>query len=191
MLRKIFFALQYLLFDPPWDTGISPPELLAYIEEHEPGQALDIGCGTGTNAVTLAEHGWEVLAVDYIPRAIRIARRKARKAGVSDEVEFRVGDILELDSDQGPFDLILDIGCFHVFAGEDVQRYATLVNDLLADGGTLLLYAHIKEKPEGEQGASEADFQILEASLNLIHREDGMEGETRRSAWLTYQKPPH
>jgi len=190
MLRKIFFALQYWLFDPPWDTGVSPPELMDYIEEHEPGRALDLGCGTGTNAITLAQQGWEVVGVDFISRAIRAARRKARRAGVKDRITFRVGDVLELDPQWGPFDLILDIGCFHVFGGEDVRRYADLVHEMAKPGGTLLLYVHLKSDPTDGQGASEEDLQILKKKLKRVHRKDGMEGESRPSAWLTYRKPP-
>ncbi|HZD55845.1 MAG TPA: class I SAM-dependent methyltransferase, partial [Anaerolineales bacterium] len=69
ILRRIFFNLWYYR-EPPWDTGISPPELLAFIESHPAGQALDLGCGTGTNVITLARNGWQVTGVDFAPRAI-------------------------------------------------------------------------------------------------------------------------
>ena len=47
-MRRIFFELRYLLGDVPWDTGVSPPELLDFLDRHPPGRALDLGCGTGT-----------------------------------------------------------------------------------------------------------------------------------------------
>jgi methylase of polypeptide subunit release factors len=74
MMRKLFFNLAYLQ-KPVWDTGISPPELLDFIANHNPGRALDLGCGTGTNSITLAKHGWEVTGVDFVKRAINLARR--------------------------------------------------------------------------------------------------------------------
>ena len=88
MVGKIFFTLQYWLKNPPWDTGVTPPELYAYLESNPPGKALDLGCGTGTNVITMAEYGWDVTGVDYIPRAIRIAERKARRAGAGGKNPF-------------------------------------------------------------------------------------------------------
>jgi len=75
MLRKLWFTRAYYKH-PVWDTGTSPPELLSFIESHTPGKALDIGCGTGTNAITLAKSGWQVTGVDYVARAIRLAKKR-------------------------------------------------------------------------------------------------------------------
>ena len=82
MLRRLEFDLWYL-FRPPWDSGVSPPELFEFMAAHPAGRAIDLGCGTGTNVVTLAEHGWQVTGLDYSPRAIRIASARFGAAGVS------------------------------------------------------------------------------------------------------------
>ena len=71
MFRRIYFNLLYLFTRPPWDTGVSPPELYDFIENHEPGRAIDIGCGTGTNVITLAQAGWQVTGVDFAPASGR------------------------------------------------------------------------------------------------------------------------
>src|SRR5260370_14518015 len=79
------------------DTGVSPPELVSVVEgpgKLEPGKALDLGCGTGTNSIYLARHGWETTGVDFVPRAIAQARRKAAAAGASPR--FLVGDVTRL-----------------------------------------------------------------------------------------------
>ena len=73
MIRNLLFELRYLLGDTPWDTEISPPELINFLETHPPGRALDLGCGTGTNALTISSYGWEVIAVDASHLAIRRA----------------------------------------------------------------------------------------------------------------------
>ncbi len=67
---------------PPWDTGISPPELLEFIQTHSPGRAIDLGCGTGTNVITLVNAGWDVTGIDFAPRALKIARQKLNQAGI-------------------------------------------------------------------------------------------------------------
>jgi len=67
MLEKIKrWIIQNLFYlgDNPWDTGVSPPELKAFLNAAEPGYALDVGCGTGTNLITMAEYGWEVVGLE-------------------------------------------------------------------------------------------------------------------------------
>ncbi len=80
MLRRLEFDLWYL-FRPPWDSGISPPELFEFMAGHAPGRAIDLGCGTGTNVVTLATHGWQVIGLDFSPRAVRIAATQDPRRG--------------------------------------------------------------------------------------------------------------
>jgi SAM-dependent methyltransferase len=187
MMRKLFFTLQYWFKDPPWDTGETPPEVYKFLEEHPPGRALDLGCGTGTNVITLAENGWRANGVDFVPRAIRAARRKARRAGVGDRTGFKVGDALSPDSFEGEYDLILDIGCFHGFPEEAASRYGRNLRDHLAGEGSFLLYVHLNQEPGQGHGASEASLAKLEEYLELSWRKDGEESD-RPSAWLEFRK---
>jgi cyclopropane fatty-acyl-phospholipid synthase-like methyltransferase len=187
MPNKLFFNLQYLLNKPPWDTGITPPEVYQYLETHPPGRALDLGCGTGTNVITLAQHGWEVVGVDFVPRAVRTAQRKTRRAGVGDQTEILVADVLKPVFVEGNFDLILDIGCFHSFAGKNVGRYRENVSNLLRPGGSLLLYVHLNPDPGPGHGTRETDLERLAEKLDLLWRQDGEES-SRPSAWLEFRK---
>ncbi len=187
MPGKIFFALQYLFNNPPWDTGITPPEVHTFLEDNPPGLALDLGCGTGTNVLTIASYGWQVTGVDYIPRAIRTAWRKARQAGLMDRVKFLVDDVLDL-SLKDRYDLILDIGCFHSISGADIHRYVRNVYNHLSTGGNLLLYVHLRMDSSPGHGSSEEDLTVLANALSLIHRQDGEEGSSRASAWFRFQK---
>lgn len=135
-----FYRLRYL-GRPPWDTGVTPPELVSVVEGGvvPPGRALDLGCGTGTNVMYLARHGFEAIGVDYVPRAIAQARRKAEEAGV--EATFIVGDVTDLSFLEGPFDLVLDLGCFHGLSSEGKLGYAQGVSRLTRPGSLFLLYA--------------------------------------------------
>src|SRR5512143_4337340 len=85
----------YLFKKTPWDTGITPPEIVAAIESGKIpiGRALDLGCGTGTNAITLAQHGFTVTAIDVSRRAISLAKRKTRSAQLADRVRLERGDV--------------------------------------------------------------------------------------------------
>ena len=185
-LRKMMFNIWYF-FNPPWDTGVSPPELLAYLDEHPPGRALDLGCGTGTNLITMAKRGWEVVGVDFAAAAIAAARRKARRADVN--VELHVADASRLKDVEGPFNLILDMGCFHSIPEERRPDYITNLPRLLADNGSYLLYAFTLEENEQGRGISNAEIQLMETYLNLDDRADGSERGRRSSAWFTFSSP--
>lgn len=186
MLRKIYFNLLYLFTEPPWDTGISPPELLAFIDEHPPGRAIDIGCGTGTNAITLAEAGWQVTGVDFAPHAVKVARRKVNKAGVEAEILER--SITDLDGISGPFDLALDIGCFHSLRDKKADYFAELER-ILVPGGYWLMYGFFRQDTgQPNPGLAEADLDLVPASMTQLWRQDGTERGERPSAWFLYQK---
>jgi len=127
----------------PWDTGVTPPEVVELIEGPSavaPGWALDLGCGTGTNVRYLAEHGWDATGVDAVPAAI--GRAMAKLDGVSN-ARVVLGDVTELARLDlaGPFDLVLDIGCFHSIARRRRPAYATGVASLTGAGSRLFIFA--------------------------------------------------
>lgn len=170
---------------PPWDTGISPPELMTHLQTHSPGSALDLGCGTGTNAITLAQHGWQVTGVDFAWKAITEAKRKAKAAGT--QIDFRVGDASRLGGVNGPFDLILDIGCFHGLPAASRRDYARRVQQLLAGEGVFLLYVMLRTDPQQPTGIDDADLALFQPALVIQKREDGVNAvRGRPSAWFTW-----
>jgi SAM-dependent methyltransferase len=186
LARRIRFQWRYF-WNPPWDTGISPPELYEFIASQPPGRALDLGCGTGTNAITLARSGWQVTGIDFAWRAIKIARRKARTAGV--DVDLRVGDVLHLEGLASRFDLILDIGCFHSLPASGKQIYVENLERCLAPRGYFLMYGFFREPGEKGPGMLVGDLEIIAARLILVRREDGIGRGLRPSVWMTYQPP--
>jgi 2-polyprenyl-3-methyl-5-hydroxy-6-metoxy-1,4-benzoquinol methylase len=185
--NRIKYTLMYLLPGQlPWDTGISPPELMTFIGNNPPGKALDLGCGTGTNAITLAQHGWQVTGIDFARQAIHSARRKARKAGL--QIDFRVADVSQLQNLPSPFDLILDIGCFHSLSAEERTEYTTKLEHHLAPAGTYMAYVFFRNPGEVGPGLIEEDVQALSDRFQLIDRQDGSERGVRPSTWLLLQK---
>ncbi|MBI4670381.1 MAG: methyltransferase domain-containing protein [Chloroflexi bacterium] len=141
LLRRLLFQWQYLTGKTPWDTNITPPELVQLIEhEHFPrGRVLELGCGTGTNALYLAQRGFQVVGIDFASRAIDAARRKAKAAHA--QIEFRRADVLAPGPFEHPFDLILDIGCFHGLDAAARARYAHNARQWTHPGSVLLMYA--------------------------------------------------
>jgi SAM-dependent methyltransferase len=187
MLRRLNFSLWYLFGKPPWDSGISPPELLEFIAHHPPGRAIDLGCGTGTNMITLVKRGWQVTGIDFAPRAIGLAKRKMKRAGVQARVS--VGDVTRLDGIDGPFELALDLGCFHGLP--DRSLYLKQLNRVLAPGGYWLLYGMLNSEVESTRpGITPSDLDLIHAhDLHLVNRKDGWDKRGRPSAWFLYQRP--
>ncbi len=187
--RKLLLFNVWYYQKPPWDSGISPPELMEFIRRQPPGRALDLGCGTGTNAITLAKNGWQASGVDFAWRAIRMARRKAKQAGV--RADFRMGDATRLPGIPGPFELILDIGCFHSLSRESRQAYLSNLERLLAPGGTFLLYGFLKDPAQRRAEIAAEDIQDFSRILEPVSRQEGSDrAGGGKSVWLTFRKSP-
>ncbi|NED05430.1 methyltransferase domain-containing protein [Streptomyces sp. SID6648] len=131
--------------EPPWDSGVTPPELVALVEGTDsltPGRALELGCGTGTNAVYLARHGWRVAAVDLVELAVRQAREKADAAGA--DVTVLCGDATRLDEVgvPGPYDLFFDLSCYCGIPPHRRDAYAAGLTRRAAAGARLLMFGY-------------------------------------------------
>jgi SAM-dependent methyltransferase len=187
VLRRLFFQFSYYQ-KPPWDTGVSPPELIEFIASHSAGRAIDIGCGTGTNVITLARSGWRVLGVDFAPRAIRLARQKIKRAGV--QAELQVDDATKLNRVHALYDLALDLGCFHGISPNGRIRYLQQLDRILAPDGFWLLYAFIKpETDPASPGLVEPEIRQISSTLKLVSRQDGFDDQRgRSSAWFLFKK---
>ena len=184
MLPRLFYTLWYLR-KPPWDTGISPPELMAFINSQPPGRALDLGCGTGTNSITLAQHGWKVTGVDFVGKAIRKARTKARNSGLN--IDFLIDDVTRLEQVVGVFDLVLDIGCFHYLSQSNKGKYIQNLKRLLSPNGTFLLYGFVSSSGESDVGITPSDLDRIQSIVSMVNRADGTDRGLRQSAWFTFR----
>jgi len=141
--RRILYNLMYRFGAPRWDTGITPPEVVAVIEGAAAvpaGRALDLGCGTGTNVIYLAHHGWEAVGVDFSLAAIQQARKKAKDTRGATFVEGDVSRLSHLGIG-GPFDFVLDIGTFHGLPARSRQAYVQEVARATRPGGLFMIWA--------------------------------------------------
>lgn len=194
MLRKIIRWLRYNLFyfgRPPWDTGVSPPELITFLESVSPGKALDVGCGTGTNLVTMASFGWQVVGVDLAWLSVMKARSKLRRVGLDGQVWY--GDVTSRFDLDGTFDLVLDIGCYHSMSFQKRDVYRQKLARWLKPGGTYLLYAHQQSSPDDPHGLSEIDLDYFSQILELQWRQDNDEqrpdgGGGRPATWVRFDR---
>jgi cyclopropane fatty-acyl-phospholipid synthase-like methyltransferase len=187
MFRRLIFNLWYHR-KPPWDSGISPPELLDFIRTHPTGRAVDLGCGTGTNVITLACSGWQVTGVDFSPKAIRLAKQKLRSKNI--QADIHVGDVTRLWDISDSYDLALDIGCFHSLTQRGKRDYLNQLDGILAPGGFWLLYSFLTSTMHQQvsPGIAEDEISIISSQLTLISRQDGFDKRERPSAWFLFKK---
>jgi 2-polyprenyl-3-methyl-5-hydroxy-6-metoxy-1,4-benzoquinol methylase len=171
----------------PWDTNITPPEVTAFIQTAAPAKALDLGCGTGTNAIALADAGWEVVGVDFAAEAIKTARRKAAAAGLN--IAFYVADVTDLSMPSTPFDYVLDIGCLFTLKTGQRYRYVRTLEMLLAPQGTYMLYAWLPRPCKGRVlGISVTEVQSLFAEILVEEKIVIGEEKGYPSAWYWFRR---
>ncbi len=131
---------------PPWDIGRPQKEFIRLKEDGEiNGRVLDVGCGTGENALYLAHLGFEVWGIDGAPSAIKKAKEKAKKRGIT--VNFLVFDALKLQSLQTKFNTVIDCGLFHVFTDEERPIFVTSLSSTLQPGGKYFMLCFSEHEP--------------------------------------------
>jgi len=178
--------------DLPWDSGRADSHLGGVLERYgiEPGRALEIGCGTGTNTIWLAQHGFEMTVVDISQNAIEKAEAKVAAAGL--KCRLMAGNFLVDEIPGAPYRFVYDRGAFHtLYDAEDQSRFAARVAELLAHEGIWHSLIGSTDGPPRDTGpprhsaaevvaAVEPHFEILELSSTEF---DGEEHRHAR-AWI-------
>ncbi|MEZ4590338.1 MAG: class I SAM-dependent methyltransferase [Chloroflexota bacterium] len=188
------FTERYVNGEVPWDDTMPPPEVLTMAESVPPGQALDLGCGYGRTSIYLAQQGWRVDGVDFVPQAIAGAQKRADEANVGASVQFHVGSVADLHFLAGPYDLAIDIGCMHSLSQPLLEAYRDGLLRLLRPGALYLLFAHLRdEEPEDApyRWVTEEYLRSLLADFTLENCELGVTvvNENRwRSGWFWYRR---
>jgi SAM-dependent methyltransferase len=131
---------------PPWDIGRPQPAFVRQAESGSiRGSVLDVGCGTGEQALLAVGLGLPATGVDLSPTAIRAARRKAVERGLT--AEFLVWDALDLPALGRQFETVLDSGVYHVFDDDDRARFVESLRAVIPPGGRYLMLCFSDKVP--------------------------------------------
>lgn len=130
----------------PWYHPTLDADLAAALAETtlSGGKGLDLGTGPGTQAIELARRGYAMTGSDLSESAVRQAAERGAQLGVS--VTWIADDILATQL-TGPFDFVLDRGCFHVLPPDTRAQYVQTVAELLGPEGTLFLKCFSRLQP--------------------------------------------
>ena len=131
---------------PPWDIGRPQPAFTRLAASENLGtDIIDVGCGTGEQAMLFASRGYRVLGIDSAPLAIEKARAKASQR--RSDAEFLVADALRLDELHRQFDVAIDSGLFHVFSDRDRAAYVESLRAVLPHGGRYYMLCFSDKEP--------------------------------------------
>jgi 2-polyprenyl-3-methyl-5-hydroxy-6-metoxy-1,4-benzoquinol methylase len=175
---------------PPWDIGRPQKVFVELVQRREiTGSILDIGCGTGENALFFAGEGYDVWGVDSAPLAIQKAQEKALMRGL--DVHFLVGNVLDFSMIGRKFDTVTDSGLFHTLSDDDRPVFVDTLADVLFPAGTYFMLCFSDLEPPGYGPRRITKREIQESfdgwSINYI-RPATFESSTRVQgprAWLS------
>jgi SAM-dependent methyltransferase len=138
---KLFYELLYRYFRAPWDLG-ARKELVELVDSGriKPCRAIDLGSGTASNAIFLAQHGFDVTGTDYSPAAIALCKQRGTDANVT--VNWIEDDLTNLQHMRGAFDFLVDWGVYDDLTQPDRQAYLRNVLPLTHAHSRFLIYVH-------------------------------------------------
>lgn len=174
----------------PWEIGRPQGAIVRAAEAGlVVGAVLDVGCGTGENALYLAARGHAVMGLDASETAVARAREKAAARGLA-SAQFHVWDALQLRRLRKRFDTVVDSGLFHVFPDGERRLYAQSLAEVTAPGSDVLLLCWSDAEPPGPgprrvaeyeiRDAFRSIFAVMEVTPALFEKADGVPAQ----AWL-------
>jgi SAM-dependent methyltransferase len=131
---------------PPWEIDGPQSEIVRIVElgEIKP-PVLDVGCGTGENALYLAKTGFEVTGIDIVPAAIEKALNKAKERSLV--ASLLVWDALNLQALQRRFNTVIDSGFFHALPDKKRPVFVESLIFVLNPGGTYFMMCFSEHEP--------------------------------------------
>ena len=141
-----------------WEDNDDTGPLADVVAHRPPGVALDAGCGTGRHAIWLAQQGWTVVGVDGVEKALREARARAGAAGVAARTSFIRTDVARMAEVPAspPYDLVVDIGCFHGLRPDQQKSFADWVSRHTREDAVVVVHAVAPRTGVGPRGIDEA-----------------------------------
>jgi len=186
------FEAAYQQGAPPWDLGRPQPAVARLLDAGLiTGSVLDLGCGTGENALLVASRGHAVMGLDGAATAVELARQKAAARGLGPPaVQFHRWDALELARLRKSFETVLDCGLFHVFDRPLRRQYVQSVAEVAASGADFFVLCFSDEEPPGPgpHRITESDlreavrsiFAVMDLETTTLERRAGPPAQ----AWL-------
>jgi methyl halide transferase len=193
------FEKRYQAGDTPWDIGRPDDNLIQTVitVPIKPCKALEIGCGTGDNAIWLSQQGFRVVGVDTSEIAIEKAKEKASRANT--KCAFWVSDIVKSQVEGAPFGFAFDRGCFHTLGSEkERESFAERVNGHLEKEGLWLsLLGNADEQRNGQgppQRTARNIVDAVEPHFEILSLVSGAFGSNRPNpprAWVCLMRKRH
>jgi len=175
---------------PAWDSGLPAEELVRVLDEGPlcPCRVLELGCGTGANAIYLTRRGFEVTAVDISPTAVERARVRAELEGALPR--FVQADVFKFVATAGQFDLVFDAGFYHFIRMTDLDRFLDLLWRVTRPGSYYLTLAGAPgETAQGgpPQVSEEEVYRELGRVFEVLHvRPCRLESPRRPEGYLAW-----
>jgi SAM-dependent methyltransferase len=154
--------------------------LVEVVESMSPGRALDLGCGEGADALWLAEHGWQVTAVDISQTALDRAAAEATAHNLADRIDFQQRDLTD-GFPGGQFDLV-SAQFLHSTVPMDRAKLLRRAAGAVAPGGTLLVVDHAAPPPWASKLHHHHEFPSAEDVVSSLSLDDSQWDRVRVEA---------
>jgi methyl halide transferase len=173
---------------PEWDADRPHAELTRVLDEYHlrPQTVLEVGCGSGADAIALARRRFEVTAVDCSPIAIERARLRAERHDAL--LRFVQDDVFEFAATAGQFDLVYDAGLYHCVRQTQLEQYLDLLWCVTRPGSHYLCLAGAPDDTAEDEGPPQVTEDEIQSELGrlfeFIHlRPIRLEGADRDKRW--------